>query len=46
MNSRTEKQHEDLSFIKDKEGRTTNGGQRSAKKPNELDIENAQISSE
>ena len=46
LNSRTEKQHEDLSFIKNEEGRTSDGGQRSAEKPDELDIEKGQISSE
>ena len=36
-------QHEDLS---DEEGRTSNGSQRRAEKPDELNIENGQISSE
>ena len=46
LKSRTEKQYEDLSFIKDEEGRTSNEGQRGVEKPDELDIENGQISSE
>ena len=45
FNSRTEEQHEDLSFIKQEERRTSNEGQRSLEKPDELDIENGQISS-
>ena len=44
--SRTKEQHEDLAFIKDKKERISNGGQRSEEKPDELDIENGQISSE